>query len=236
MAAKKKTTIKRAEAKKTTETKTTDTKRGLFASWKSDLKKNPRKKWTYIILVVIVAVGILAYYKANYFIAATVNGEPITRYALVVELEKQGAQQVLEQMVTNKLILQKAKEAGIEVTQEEMDKEIARIEESLVAQGADLETMLSFYNQTKESFMDGVKQNLLIKELMKDKVEVTDSDIEEYFNSNTSEFPEGSTLDDLKEQIYNTLYDNEVGMAYQEWLQETKNSSNVKYYIYFPSN
>ena len=234
MAAKKKTSTKKSTSTKTTEKEPKNTKSRAYY-WKEDLKKNPRKKWAYIIVALIVALGIFIYWKANYFVVATVNGEPISRYALIIELEKQGAQQVLEQMVTNKLVEQKAKEAGIVVTQEEIDAEVARVEESLIAQGADLEKMLSFYGQDMNTFLQGIKQNLIIKELFKDQIEISDSEIQEYYESNPDNFPEGATLIDLKDQIYDELYSNEVGMLYQEWLQEVKNESDINYLIYFSS-
>lgn len=228
---------KKTDTKKTTSTKTKEKKTKSRAYyWKQDLKKNPRKKWAYIIIAIIVALGIFVYWKANYFVVATVNGEPISRYALILELEKQGAQQVLEQMVTNKLVEQKAKEAGVVVTQEQIDAEVARVEESLIAQGADLETMLSFYGQDMNTFLQGIRQNLIIKELFKGQIEISDTDIQEYYESNPENYPEGATLNDLKEQIYEELYSNEVGMLYQEWLQEVKNESTINYFIYFPSD
>lgn len=235
MVAKKKTSTKKETSTKTPDKEPKKSK-SKYYYWKQGLKKNPRKKWAYIIITLIVALGIFVYWKANYFVVATVNGEPISRYALILELEKQGAQQVLEQMVTNKLVEQKAKEAGIEVTQVEIDAEVARIEESLIAQGADLETMLQFYGQDMNTFLQGIKQNLIIKELFKGQIEISDSDIQEYYESNPDNFPEGATMNDLNDQIYDELYSNEVGMLYQEWLQEVKNESDINYLIYFTSD
>lgn len=236
MAAKKKTASKESDSKNTTEKPVKKSEKTKFQAWKDGLNKNPRKKWAYIIVGVVVLLGVFVYWKANYFVVATVNGEPISRYALIVELEKQGAQQVLEQMVTNKLVEQKAKEEGIEVTQEQIDAEVARVEETLIAQGADLETMLSFYGQDMNTFLQGIKQNLLIKELFKGQIEITDSDVKEYYESNPESYPEGATFNDLEEQIRDELYSNEVGMLYQEWIEEIKSESNVNYFIYFPSD
>ena len=231
MAAKKKTEKKETKEKDTAKSTKKETK---ASSWWNNLKKNPKKKWTYITLVVIVLLAILVYWKANYFIVATVNGEPISRYALMVELEKQGGQNTLEQMVTKKIIEQKAREAGNVVTQVDVDAEVARIEESLIAQGADLETMLSYYGQDRATFEDGVRQNTIIGKLFEDKVVITDEQVLETFESNKEQYGEEATLEDLKDQIYYELFDAQIGTLYQEWYQEQREESDVKFLIYFP--
>ena len=54
-----------------------------------------------------------------------------------------------------------------------------------------------------------------------------------HYESNSEQYAEGATLDDLKDQIYYELFDNQIGMLYQEWIQEIQNESEVKYLIYF---
>ncbi|MDP2649265.1 MAG: hypothetical protein Q8P10_00315, partial [bacterium] len=59
------------------------------------------------LIVVILAVG--AFFLKGLFVAALVNGEPITRVAIISELEKQGGKQALSSLVNQVLILQEAK-------------------------------------------------------------------------------------------------------------------------------
>ena len=62
----------------------------------------------FIPLVIILIAAILFYFK-GLFVVALVNGVPITRIAVINELEKQGGKQTLSSLVNQTLILQEAK-------------------------------------------------------------------------------------------------------------------------------
>src|SRR4030067_425433 len=54
-------------------------KKESIVSYQKNILKNPKKKWTFIIGFVIVLLLILVYLNLGIFLAATVNGQPITR-------------------------------------------------------------------------------------------------------------------------------------------------------------
>ena len=59
---------------------------------------------TAIIIAVIIILAALVYYYKGLFIAATINGSPITRLAVIKELEKASGKQALDSLITKKLI------------------------------------------------------------------------------------------------------------------------------------
>ena len=96
-------------------------------------------------LAVIMLMSVLAF-GCEKKPAAVVNGEPIPEERLQFYLEermkdhmKQGASvgraelraAVLKQVISETLLLQGAREAGISISEEELDQEIARIEKSM---------------------------------------------------------------------------------------------------------
>ena len=93
---------------------------------------------TAIIVAVIIILAALAYYYKSLFIAVTVNGSPITRLAVIEELEKVSGKQVLDSLITKKLINGEAIKKGVSVTSEEVDAEIKNIENQIKAQGQTL--------------------------------------------------------------------------------------------------
>ncbi len=62
----------------------------------------------FILAGVIIAAALLYYFRSA-FVAATVNGQPISRLSLVRELEKQGGKQAMDSLITKTLIDQEAK-------------------------------------------------------------------------------------------------------------------------------
>ena len=51
---------------------------------------------TAIIIAVVIVVGVLAYIYKGSFIAVTVNGSPISRFAVIGKLEKTSGKQTLD--------------------------------------------------------------------------------------------------------------------------------------------
>ena len=70
-----------------------------------DKLKQPKVLIGLIVVILIVA----AFFLKGLFIAAVVNGEPISRITIISELEKQGGKQILSSLVNKILILQEAK-------------------------------------------------------------------------------------------------------------------------------
>ncbi|MDP2628319.1 MAG: hypothetical protein Q8P15_00280, partial [Nanoarchaeota archaeon] len=96
----------------------------------------------FFIPLMIIVVAVLAFSLKGLFVAALVNGQPITRLSVIGELEKQGGQQTLASLVNQALIFQEAKRKNVEVSQKEIDEEAKKIEEVLKQQGQDLNTAL----------------------------------------------------------------------------------------------
>src|SRR5690349_4974212 len=69
-----------------------------------------------VLLVVIIALGALLYYARGVFVAAVVNGQPISRLSVVREAEKQSGKQSLETIIRNTLVEQEAKKLNVTVS------------------------------------------------------------------------------------------------------------------------
>lgn len=142
-------------------------------------------KKSYIILAAVVAVVVLAAAAWIIFNRATaiaiVNGERITRKDFLEKLESQAGMAVLSEMINNSLVAQEAKKAGVEVTQERVDEELAKIKQNL---GDQFEYTLSMYGMTEESLRTTLYQNLLAYEISTKDIVVTDEQIATDYETN----------------------------------------------------
>ena len=68
---------------------------------------------TAIIIAAIIALGALAYIYKGLLIVATVNGSPISRLAIIQKLEKASGKNLLDSLITEKLVQNVAKIKGI---------------------------------------------------------------------------------------------------------------------------
>ena len=238
MAAKKavkKTNEKSSSAKKASVEKTNYLKKTqkVVKSYLDDLKKNRRKQATLAGAVVLLGLAFLLYTNMGLVVAATVNNKPIWRWQLVSELEKQGGKQVLDNLVTQQLILQEAQKQGVVITDDDLNKEVEAIEANLKTQGGDLDSLLSFQGQTREDFRESLRTRILIKKILADKATVTDEEARKFFDENKTQFPANSKYEDVQGEVKETLVEQKIGQVYQEWIDQVKANSQVNYLLVF---
>ncbi|MEV5029183.1 peptidylprolyl isomerase [Paenibacillus sp. LPE1-1-1.1] len=114
---------------------------------------------------------------------ATVNGVDITQDRLYDELVTAGGPATLENIITQELIAQEAKAASIEVTDADIDSEIDLIKKSFGTE-EEFTATLAQYNMTLESLKKDTKINLTIRKILEPKTDVTDEEVQQYFDAN----------------------------------------------------
>jgi len=106
------------------------------------------------MVFILVAGGLLL---KKELVVATVNGQPISRLTLIREMEKNSGKQVLEGLIGKTLILQEAKKQSVFVAKEDIDQEMAKIEENFKNQGQDLNQLLAFQGMTKADLEEQIQ-------------------------------------------------------------------------------
>ena len=103
-----------------------------------------------------------------------------------------GDQQVLEQFVTDKLIEAEVREAGIQVSDADVDRYIEQVKKNNRLSDEDLKTALSRENQTLASYKLSVKAEIeksdLIDRQVRRKVTISDEDVERYYKLNAAKY------------------------------------------------
>ncbi len=186
-------------------------------------------KWI-ILVVVVAAVLALLYYFRSVFIAATINGKVISRYSVVKELEKQMGAQVMDSIVVQTLIEQKATTAGLTVTAEDIEKEIKIIEENLSQQGTTLDDALKAQGVTRAAVERDIRFRKLAEKIVADKVSVTDEEIAKYIEENKQFLPPAESDEKMKEQVASMLSQQKFSAMFQEWLTAAKAEADISYW------
>ncbi|CAM4512305.1 foldase protein PrsA [Paenibacillus endophyticus] len=114
---------------------------------------------------------------------ATVNGVNITQDRLYDELVTAGGKATLENVITQELISQEAKANNIEVSDADIDSEIALIKKSF-GSDEEFEATLAQYQMTLDSLKKDTKINLTIRKILEPKTEVTDEEIQQFYDAN----------------------------------------------------
>jgi foldase protein PrsA len=118
---------------------------------------------------------------------ATVNGQNISRSDLDQKLEgSPSARSVLQQMVTNTLIDQYAKDHNIAVSQAEIDKQ----ENQYKAQypNGQWDDLLKARGLTEQDVQDLIRRQIVLDKAVGGNIHVTDAQISQYFQKNHAQF------------------------------------------------
>ena len=100
--------------------------------------------------------------------------------------------EVLEQFITDKLMEAEVREAGISITDDDVNRYIEQVKKNNSLSEEDLKTALSREGQTLASYKASVKSEMekseIIDRQVKRKVNITDEDVERYYKLNAKKF------------------------------------------------
>lgn len=191
------------------------------------------KKIFLIVLVLLIVVG-LVYFGKKYLFAASVNGQYINRMSVIKDLEKQGGKKVLETIVLKTLINQEAKKRKLAVTQEEVDKELLKIENNVASQGSTLDTLLAQQGMTKSDLVGEIKLQLLVTKMVEKNVTVSEKEIDEYLASQNSQISLDSTQPTpvlSRVQAEAAVRQQKLQTEIQSFVAELKAKAKINYFI-----
>lgn len=232
-----------ATAKKTTKTKSVKKQPSSVASQtvsSSTAKKfnfsKPSKKMFVLFLAVII-LGILIYLFKGFFVAATVNGEIIPRWAVIQKLEKANGEGALNYIITTKLIYREMEKDNISVTTEEVNAQIKKIEDALTAQGRTLEQDMQLKGfATREEYFDFTKINMLLRIKFEKDIVVTDEDVEKYLTDNKEALALDEATEDMdliKQQIKEYLEEQKLQEKIQPWLESLQQKAAINRFVQY---
>lgn len=194
--------------------------------------KIPKKVYLYVLILVLVAAA--GYFARKTFFAASVNGQLINRFTVIKDLEKQGGKKVLETIVLKTLINQEAKKRKLTVTQEEIDKELLKIESNVTSQGATLETLLAQQGMTKSDLVSELKLQLLVTKMVEKNVTVSAKEIDEYLASQNTQLSLDSTQPTpglSRVQAQAAVRQQKLQGEIQTFVAELKAKAKINYFI-----
>lgn len=191
------------------------------------------KKSKALLIGLVIALLALLYYLRGLFVAAIVNGQPITRFTVVSELERQSGKQTLQSLVTKTLILQEAKKQNVNVPDKEVDEELAKAEANLKSQGQDLDQILAAQGLTRASVREQIYIEKLIEKLLSKNAAVTDKEINEYFEKNKDTFQDATDEAKVKESIKQQLSQQKMSSEFQKWMQELQKNAKINYFVQY---
>jgi len=197
---------------------------------KADKKSIKISIKTAIIIVVIIALGVLAYFYKGLFIAATINGSPISRLTIIQKLEKASGKKLLDSLITEKLVQNEANAKKIVVSNDEINGEIKKIEDQIIAQSSTLDAALAAQGMTMEDLKKQIILQKEVEKLVADKINVTDEEVAQYIKDNQVSIPKGQEAA-TNDQIKNELRNQKLNKEAVALITTLKSQAKIRYFV-----
>lgn len=182
--------------------------------------------------VAVILITVTLFFAKGHFVAATVNGSPISRWSVIKELEKQGGKQALEAIINKKLIETELNKQKVTATKEEIDAEIEKIKAQVTSQGGTLEMALAQQGMTEEKLREQITIQKRLEKLLADKIPaVTEAEIDAYIKGGGLITPKDVTLEDFRKQLSAELKQQKFQTEAQKWVSDLTANAKIKYYV-----
>ena len=188
-------------------------------------------KWFLIAGLVIILIAGLLYLLRSLFIAAMVNGQPISRVSVISELERQSGKQALDTLITKTLITQEANKQGVTVSQDEVNTEIKRIEDNVKKQGQTLDQVLALQGMDRQALVDQIKIQKTVEKLLGKDIKITDKEVNDYIEKNKDALGSDPTSAATKTQVKDQLTQQKLSEKFQTWLQDLQKKAKIDHFV-----
>ncbi|MBS8266132.1 foldase [Mesobacillus boroniphilus] len=149
-----------------------------------------------LMIFAVIFLGLLLIFATAFSeteTAAIINGEKITKDELNTKLTEMYGADILDSLITNKVIEMEASKEKVKVTGNEIDEELTKLQESYGGE----EAFASALEQNQVS-MDRIREDieiyLLAEKMIGSSIDVTEEEMKTYFEENKDTF-------DQKQQV-----------------------------------
>lgn len=187
--------------------------------------KYKTNKFVYLAILIII-VALLISYKKSWFVAAVVNGSPISNFEVLSQEDSQFRKQVLDQLINERLILNEAKKKGININEKDIDNKIAEIEKQYGDPTA-FDSVLAQEGLTKKSIRNQIKISLALEKMYGPEITVTSDEIAKFIEQNKDQM-QSSTSAELEKEATDILKSQKQNQVFSQKFQEIKKSANIQ--------
>lgn len=146
-------------------------------------KRNYKFLLTISLLLIIVSVTGCQ----SKDIVASVGDENITKEELYQSLVNQNGIEALESLISEKIVELEVKKENIEVTEEDIEKEIKKIIDYYGGEDA-FNQALENVGYTKDDMKKNIKASIEIEKLLTPSINITEDEMKQYFDDNKTSF------------------------------------------------
>lgn len=229
-------TVSRRGRPKSTGAKVTPAKRGrkkdeviIEEVTPEEVSNEPRRSFLnrrFFVFLIIIGLLALAYYKKGWFVAAMVNGQPISNLELQQKLNQTDRQRVLTQLINETIIEQEAKKKGITVSDAEVNQKLNNMIQTYGGEDS-FNQLLSQQGLTRDDLTQQLRVQLIFEKLYATEIAPTDAEIQKYMDDN-KDSPEATDAAKFKTTATDAVKQDNLQRVFAQKFQDLKNAAKVQ--------
>ena len=158
---------------------------------------------------------------------ATVNGEGISRTEFNERLEQKAGRKILDELITEKLVLQEADKKNLKISEKEIDKKVDELK-SRFPDEKSFDKNLEENNMTIDEVREQMKIQIITQKMLEKKIKVTTQEIKNYYEQNKQTVYKDKQFEQVKDQIKEQLEQQKLSQKRQTWLESLKKKAKIK--------
>lgn len=187
---------------------------------------NFRKSKNFYVALAAAVIVLLVIYKKEWFVAAMVNGSPLTNFELQSRLNQQFRSQTLNQLINEKIIFNEAGKFNISVLPSEIDAKLAEIESSIGGKEA-LDAMLAQQGQTRDSVRQQLRLQITIEKLYAKEATVSAEEVNKFVEDNKEQLRATDSAAQTKE-AEELLRNQKLSQIFSQKFQELRTRAKIQ--------
>lgn len=176
------------------------------------------------IVALLLIAGWLTYISTQ--TVASVNGEPISKAEFYKILEKRAGKQIVDQMITEKLILQQGAKNKISVSKKELETKLSEMKKRMGGE-KQFEAQLKQTGYTIDEVNRQLEIQIIVEEVLGKDIKITEAKIKKYYEQNKEWQFKDKTLDQVKGVITEALKQTEYQEKLPKWIQSLKKKAKI---------
>lgn len=183
-----------------------------------------------IILLVILLLIILVWKFKGYFVAALVNGQPISRFELNDRMTRQFGDQTLDNIINERLILSAARQKGVFITSDEIKTREKQIEGRLDGKMS-LSEALSAQGMTEDMFKKQLEVQISLEKLFGKEATVSAKEIDDYISKNSQDYKSATDPAAVQEEVKSILVQQKSSELFDNWFSDIRKNADIKKFL-----
>lgn len=180
----------------------------------------------FYFLLLAVGLALLIIFKRSWFVAAIVNGSPITNFELQTKLNQQFKSQVLNQLIEEKIILSEAQKMNAIPTAQEIETKITEIE-TQVGGKETFESLLVQQGLTRTSLKERFKTQLSMMKLYENEATVSAQEVAQYLEQNKDTLTSTDSAQ-LEKDAREAIKNQKLSGIFSEKFQELRTKAKIQ--------